>query len=130
RRRMFGINSYSSLNDVKDGTANSVMLAETTRLVYNGNGTAWGHRGWVQTGHDLAQDHGQARGINDWMYGFDPATKKVGRLGNWGTTGSLHPGGAHFALGDASVRFISQTTEFSILTRLAYITDGQPIGSF
>jgi len=130
RLRMFGINSYSTFKDVTDGSSNSVMLAETTRTVYNGLATAWSYRGWVMTGHDIAQDHGHARGINCWAYANNPATALPGRLGNWGTTGSLHPGGANFALGDASVRFISETTDQVTLDRVGRIQDGQILGTF
>lgn len=122
-RRMFGINGGSKMADVIDGTSNSIMLSETTRRVYNGYATAWGYRGWVMTGHDIAQNHGQARGINCWTYANIPSTRQYGRLGNWGTTGSLHPGGAQFALGDASVRFINETTSFPVLNNVGRISD-------
>lgn len=130
RRRMFGINSNSSMSDVKDGTTNAVMLAETTRRVYNGFATAWGFRGWVMTGHDIAQDHGQARGINCWIYAGIPSTKMWGRLGNWGTVGSLHAGGAQVALGDGSVRFIAETADFLIQSRLGTIADGATLDDY
>lgn len=128
--RFSGINANASFRNLTDGSSNVVMLSETTRTVYNGFATAWGYRGWVMTGHDLAQNHGQGFGINCWTYANIPTTKRFGRLGNWGLTGSLHPGGAQYALGDASVRFISQTTDFSVLTRLAKVADGQPVGEF
>src|SRR5690606_16347303 len=100
-RRAFGVNSKSTFASLKDGSSSTVLVAETLRRVYNGNGTAWGYRGWVMTGHDLAQNHGQAFGINCWTYAGLPETRMVGRLGNWGTTGSQHPGGAQFCMGDA-----------------------------
>lgn len=122
--RIFGINSDSSFNDIPDGTSNTIMFAETTRQVYNGYATAWGYRGWVMTGHDIAQNHGQAQGINCWVYANLPDTKKWGRLGNWGTTGSLHPGGAQFALGDGSVRFIQESTRLLTLLQIGKAADG------
>jgi prepilin-type N-terminal cleavage/methylation domain-containing protein len=128
--RMFGINSGTSFNDIIDGSSNAVMFAETTRTVYNGYATAWGYRGWVMTGHDIAQNHGQGSGINCWIYANTPSTKRFGRLGNWGLTGSLHPGGAEFALGDASVRFIAETTDFATLTSIAKIGDGAVINDY
>jgi prepilin-type processing-associated H-X9-DG protein len=38
---------------------------------------------------------------------------------------SLHPGGANFALGDGSIRFISQTISQVNLERLCIRSDGQ-----
>ncbi len=128
--RFSGVNAEASFNNLTDGSSNCVMLCETTRTVYNGYATAWGYRGWVMTGHDLGQNHGQGFGINCWTYANIPSTRKYGRLGNWGLTGSLHPGGAQFALADASVRFISQTTDFNVLSRLAKVADGQPTGDY
>lgn len=124
-RRANGINARCRFADLKDGSSNAAFIVETTRRVYNGFATAWAYRGHVMTGHDLAQQHGQARGINDWMYAFIPSTKLVGRLGNWGTSGSLHPGGAMVALGDGSVRFLSASMSLVMLDRLAFIGDGQ-----
>jgi prepilin-type N-terminal cleavage/methylation domain-containing protein len=130
RMRMFAINSNSSFQHLQDGSSNTVMLTETTRRVYNGLATTWAYRGWVMTGHDLAQQHGQSRGINCWTYANNPATKLYGRLGNWGTVGSLHPGGAQVALGDASVRFLSETLDLTTIDALALIADGQVLGDF
>jgi hypothetical protein len=128
--RMFAVNSSSSFNHLRDGSSNTVMLAETTRRVYNGLATTWAYRGWVMTGHDLAQQHGQARGINCWTYANIPTTRLYGRLGNWGTVGSLHPGGAQVALGDASVRYLSETLSLQTIDGLALISDGQSLGEF
>jgi hypothetical protein len=128
--RMFGVNGGVSFEIVLDGTTNTVMLSETTRRVHNGNSTAWGYRGWVMTGHDIGHNTTQARGINCWTYNNTPTTTLYGRLGNWGTTGSLHPGGANFALGDASVRFIAETTDLAVLGRLSAAADRQPVGPF
>ncbi|MFM7071398.1 MAG: DUF1559 domain-containing protein [Planctomycetota bacterium] len=128
--RFSGINAEASMRNLVDGSSNVVMLAETTRTVYNGYATAWGYRGWVMTGHDIAQNHGQGFGINCWVYGSTLTSRKYGRLGNWGLTGSLHPGGALFALGDASTRFISQTTDFAVLQQLGRVADGQPVGQY
>lgn len=129
-KRMFGINSGSSFNDITDGASNSVMMVETTRTVYNGYATAWGYRGWVMTGHDVAQNHGQGFGINCWSYANIPSTRQWGRLGNWGLVGSKHPGGAQVCLGDGSVRYIGETINFTTLTNLGKIADGNPVQDF
>src|SRR5690606_1257474 len=102
----------------------TVAICQTLRAVIDGNPQKWGYSGWVGEGVDLAYTHG----IN-WLH-YSTNTPMRTRLGVYATTGSLHPGGAQFALGDASVRFISDSTASTILQNLAYIADGQVIGEF
>ncbi|MEX1040689.1 MAG: DUF1559 domain-containing protein [Pirellulaceae bacterium] len=56
--------------------------------------------------------------VNDWM-----PMSVVGAK-------SLHPGGAQFALGDGSVRFIPETVDRVLYLNLSARNDGNPIGSF
>jgi prepilin-type N-terminal cleavage/methylation domain-containing protein len=48
---------------------------------------------------------------------------------SWGFK-SRHPQGAQFALGDGSVRFISQSVNYQTYQRLGGRRDGQPVGEF
>ena len=118
---MFGMNSACRLTSVKDGLSNTFMLGETTLEVYNGRAPCWGYRGWVMTGIDT--NHWQPRGINDWTF-LTYTEPRPGRLGTWGTAGSLHPGGCHFAMGDGSVRFVQETIDNVTLRRMATIAEG------
>ena len=120
-RRMFGENSSTKIGDVTDGTTNTLMVGETTLEVANGSGTAWGYRGWVMTGIDL-----QTTGINEWNI-TTAGEVQVGNVDSWGQAASLHTGGAHFALGDGSVRFLSETTNLTLLTRLCTMSDGHAV---
>jgi prepilin-type N-terminal cleavage/methylation domain-containing protein len=135
-RRMFGMNATANFRDIVDGTSNAVAICETLRYVYDGVAGTWGYAKWVGNGVDLAWvppvASGDTRVINhhiccSWN---SPTWQKFPayRLGEWGTTGSLHPGGAQFTLGDGSVRFISDTADGAVLQRLAYISDGAPLG--
>ena len=116
-RRMFGENSNTKMASVLDGTSNTVAVVETTHRCANGYPPAWGMRGWVMTGIDIAQ------GINvedippTWTW-VNPLTPVKGRLRTWGMAGSLHPGGCNVCLADGSVRFISETTDRIILTAI------------
>jgi prepilin-type N-terminal cleavage/methylation domain-containing protein len=115
-RYMFGENSATKLTEVTDGTSNTFMIGETVHEVRNGRAPAWGYRGWVMTGVDP-----QSPGINFWGTG---ANFKQWRLDSWGYAGSLHPGGCHFAMGDASVRFVRETNSTTALLLTARMADG------
>jgi len=124
-RHMFGMNDNSRIRDLIDGTSNTVAVCETIRgTAHNGVSPAWGYSRWVGNGIDLTY----AAGINDTFHPVNVNTRS--RLREWGTAGSLHPGGAQFVLGDASVRFISESTDLVTLQRLSWIADGQVLGEF
>jgi prepilin-type processing-associated H-X9-DG protein len=112
---MFGQDSNLKITEIKDGTSNTLMLAETTFDVLNGHGTAWAYRGWVMTGID------PGNGINDWSYNGSAGT--AGIVGSWGRAGSAHANGCHFAMGDGSVKFLKETLSTTILTQAALIAD-------
>lgn len=129
-RRMFGAHSNSRIRDVKDGTSNTVMLVEGTRNVKNGIANTWGYSKWVGNGIDFAA----SEGINDWIccsWWSPPNTSTdAGRTRNWGAPGSTHTGGLQVALGDGSVRFISENIDNATRLNLAYIADGNVVGEF
>ena len=125
-RCMFGDNSKCRLDDVKDGTSNTMMVGETTRNVYNGGTNAWGYRGHVMVGLNLV-----SYPINRfWYSSASPQQQPQGKLGSWAYAGSLHTGGAHFTLGDGSVRFISENIDTTTRQNLARMSDGNVLGEF
>ena len=130
-RRMFGFNDSSRFRDIVDGTSNAIALCETLRGTHDGVPQTWGYTKWVGNGVDPAY----SLGINDlrccaWdAIPFNRPRTPL-RLASWSVSGSLHPGGAQFTLGDGSVRFISQNIELVTLQRLAFISDGQVLGEF
>jgi prepilin-type N-terminal cleavage/methylation domain-containing protein/prepilin-type processing-associated H-X9-DG protein len=146
---MFGENSNLKITQVPDGTSNTLMFGETTVEPYcNGWPPSWSYRGWVQVGIDPAKSTTPpsmfanpqvlgGKGINDWTLiaswtqcGNPTATganaPRAGRLGDWGRAGSMHTGGAQFAMGDGSVRFIRDTVPAGLLQFAALINDGNP----
>jgi prepilin-type N-terminal cleavage/methylation domain-containing protein len=126
-RRMFGDHSACRIGDIKDGTSNTAAMAETTLDVYNGGTNAWGYRGWVMVGIDLA-----AYPINNFTYVISGVLTKFphGRLGSWAYAGSTHQGGINLLLGDGAVRFVSENIDTLTRQRLAFISDGIPAAEF
>ena len=124
-RYVFGENSNTTPAHVLDGLSNTVAINETTLWVIDGSPLAWGYRGWVQFGIDLDR-----KGINWWVvdlgtwYTGDRTTIR-GRLTEYGTAGSLHPGGCNATLGDGSVRFLSETTDRTILYQISTMAGGE-----
>jgi prepilin-type N-terminal cleavage/methylation domain-containing protein/prepilin-type processing-associated H-X9-DG protein len=133
-RAYFGENSVTRVDHAIDGSSNTFLIGETTVAPYcNGWPPSWGYRGWVQTGLDPSRTS-SGMGINDWSLvaswttcglvgGTNPPLP--GRLGDWGRVGSLHTGGAQFAMGDGSVRFVQESIPATLLLRVALIADGQ-----
>ncbi|MCE9565707.1 MAG: DUF1559 domain-containing protein [Planctomycetes bacterium] len=116
-RYMFGENSTTKMQDIKDGTSNTFMLGEQTVLTANGESNPWGYRGWVMTGVD------PTGGINVWA--VVSGVPQVGNLASWGQAGSLHTGnGCNFAMGDGSVRFVRAAIGSTALQQTCIMADG------
>jgi prepilin-type N-terminal cleavage/methylation domain-containing protein len=133
-RRLFGHNDTSTFSNITDGSSNIVAVIETLRQTWNGVSPTWGYAKWV--GHGVDLDYRPTTGdsgINfnkccGWLtppFASTPVLKS--RLGDWSTPGSMHPGGCLVTLGDASVRFVSETTDKDVLRGMSYIADGAPI---
>ena len=134
-RSMFGAMSNASMRDLSDGSSNTVAVAETTLNIYDGETGSWACAQHVGNGVQFWNLNGQ-RKINDWACcGWGPGTpwsvaNPAGKLGEWGTIGSMHTGGAQVLLADGTVRFISENIDSVTRQRLAQIADGNPLGEF
>lgn len=131
-----------SMRDIKDGTSNVFMVGEVSETANvsqaitntgafptwvstnndNGcNGFLWGTGGLRLAGSFLPR----AAGV-----GTFPINLKVGADSN-ACFGSQHAGGAHFLMGDGTVRFVSQNIDVdTIYPRLGAIDDKQPVADF
>lgn len=67
---------------------------------------------WPSAGGDCCPG-----GAHDWGFGIIPPRSK-------------HTGGVHVALGDGSVRFVSDNIDTLTFQRLGHRSDGNPIGEF
>lgn len=126
----FGYNSATKIGDFTDGTSNTVMVGETSRFLNDPDQVfnSWSRALWF--GSALAgttRPQGLASSVprinakiavpeppsiltptddvDAWM--FNPGYADMGQFG----FRSQHPGGAMFAFGDGSVRFIKSTID-------------------
>lgn len=130
-RALFGQNSHSSTRDCADGTSNTAMIVETTRMVYDGTPNVWACSQYAGNGVYL----GDSRGINyglccSWTSPPNTDPIIIGVLGDFNLAGSAHVGGCHALLADGSVRFLNQNMNANTRLYLSYIADGMTIAEF
>ncbi len=103
RQGMFGPNSKIGLRDATDGSSNTFLVGE---ISWTNNVTGTRYRSWM-------------RGCrtNDWIAGCRNVTNSINTpsiaVFHDIAFGSQHPGGTHFVLGDAAVRFVAQTVDLT-----------------
>ena len=130
RDGVFYPNSRTRLDDIRDGTSNTLMVGDrppSPDLRY-----AWWYAGAGQDSAGSLDSHLGAREVNrkgaDYFgcprgpYRFESSTQRdpCGAFRFW----SLHGGGTYFALADGSVRFVSYSAD-SILPALATRAGGE-----
>jgi prepilin-type N-terminal cleavage/methylation domain-containing protein/prepilin-type processing-associated H-X9-DG protein len=106
-----------AFRDITDGTANTLMIGESSNFYSNHTGC------WLFFNHTV--------GTCAWPPNYkNPATNLPWPVGSWNqnyTFHSFHPGGAQFALVDGSVRIISDTIDLNNYRALATIQGGEPV---
>ena len=112
-----GQNSATRIADIKDGTSNTHLFAETTSGGRNDTSPdpAWATREYWMVG----LQPGAPGGIN---FRQDSDVSKL--MSSW-NVGSQHPGGANLVRADGSVGFVSETTSAMLLDQLDKMGDGQ-----
>ena len=139
---MFYLDSKVRLTDVLDGTSNTLMAAEG---IIRGNGTAaWGELGgyWGGAPHGsyaVSSYELPNTTVPDRVYSCKSTTfpnapcengNAGGLAGRWNFARSYHSGGVNVALGDASVRFIKNSTTKTVWQALGTRSDGQALGDY
>ena len=122
RRGVFGrINVSTSFAEVQDGLSCTIVTGELSRIVYpvdtrkiyNASmGPNLGQDGWAVGGSSTLFCTGA---MTDCSPGGSGAFVTIGghlmNNGYFGSPGSQHSGGAHFGLGDGSVRYMLETMD-------------------
>jgi prepilin-type processing-associated H-X9-DG protein len=100
RAGIFGYDRQTTLAEIKDGAANTMMLAESAR----------GIGCWLQGGPATVR-------------GLDPANQPY--IGPGRQFGGLHDRGAVVAMADGSVRFVSDSVDPKVFEALSTIAAGE-----
>ncbi len=121
---VFFLNSAVSYEGVEDGSSSTLFVGEAV--------AGWNSSlGWMSGTRSTLRNAGA--GINNDS--IDPTTRTT-RVGEdpdpakVGSFSSHHNGGAHFAMGDGSIRFISQNINQPTLQQLAHRRDGGLVDDF
>ena len=139
---------------ITDGTSNTAAISEQSDFLKTLNGTKvdWGAghtHGWLigaRPGEAPPNYNvgGDARAFNmatirypiNQKEGWPDSPGNCGAVGVCANTGnntplnSTHPGGVNMAMCDGSVRFVSETIQLYVLSRLVTRDDGQVLGEF
>lgn len=136
----FGIDGSAKIDDILDGTSNVMAIGESvggkTKVdtkwgPWGLNGTRTCCTGTVKA--DTADDApvGKPFVLNPVLqrdYHINSAYNNDAQRRHYAWTfSSQHTGGAQFVSCDGSVKFISETIDFLILARYAYVADKEPL---
>jgi prepilin-type N-terminal cleavage/methylation domain-containing protein/prepilin-type processing-associated H-X9-DG protein len=124
----FFLNSHLRADDITDGTSNTVFLGEKPREE--------GDLGWASGTRATLRNMGtRINGTRSNVVGLFDGTEDLPEDGPGahvaidpslvGGFGSNHPGGANFAFGDGSVRFLKNTINPTVLRNLGNRADGE-----
>jgi prepilin-type N-terminal cleavage/methylation domain-containing protein/prepilin-type processing-associated H-X9-DG protein len=135
-RGMFTWNRQIKIGDVADGLSNTIMIGEVgffdpvfdTCAAQSGSGTRILNWGWVWFGAEANAGRGTLVPMNYILrdgIGCSDYADVVLRENRHDAFGSLHSGGANFALGDGSVRFISESISPVVYTAMGTRDGGE-----
>lgn len=135
----FGENSRRSLQDMTDGSSFSFVVGERAWITSNAEGIGpsalWAGTRSGTPGLETA--NGVALTIGQCVTPLNTAATNLSSPLGTGPSnptlqgfGSNHARGAHFLLGDGSVRFIGETIDYQCYVRLANLSDGHAISEF
>ncbi len=141
---IFGNNSRTAFQDIRDGSSNVIALGERSSITeveagftgsdpFPTSGAIWAGRPAV--GNDIAEefrsDASRSAASLGWIVSNLPeAVTEYGVNGTRpteGYTASFHPGGVNVGLADSSTHFISESVAFDVLIALSVMADGQTV---
>jgi type II secretory pathway pseudopilin PulG len=129
---IFGrINVSTTFAEPTDGLSNTIAIGELQRLYNMTQGVLNSHDGWAVGGDATSFSTG---GMFSFVKGtastYDiiegPNLLMMNNM-YYGSPGSMHPNGANFGLGDASVQFIQQTIDSRTFALMGSMADNVAI---
>ena len=120
----------ADLSDIKDGTANVILMGEILAHKSDHSMTyGWlnGNTAWFAT---TAPINFPIRGVGEPGH---PGPNDCSHFQNWQTSQGFksdHTGGAQFLFADGSTHFIQQNIDYMTYQRLGDRRDGNPVGSY
>lgn len=111
---VMGVNSSTSIDDIKDGTTQTMIIAEAARLTDTTSDLTVSSDGWAWGG---------AATLFSALVG---PNKRV----SWEYAGGPHEGIVQIGLADGSVQQVSESINLSIWNRLGNYANGLPVDKF
>lgn len=152
---IFGHNGAATISTIRDGTSNVCMFGEalqgvgtqyTKGIVNVQHSAAWSCYTWISNYISVHPSVTAASPvnaaiphINDKRYHINGPREFPGCEGSGavlyvnhhgGAASSAHTGGAHFVMGDGSVKFINESITNSLYGLISYAADSRPVGAF
>ena len=132
---MFGriLTDKVTFADITDGLTNTIMVGEILPAC-NDHGGGWWHFNGMANAHASTSVPINTMTTCNAPYKrqsppFPTCTAQSNWNLSWGFRSS-HTGGAHFLLGDGSVRFISENLDYRTYQKLGTRNDGLVVGEF
>jgi prepilin-type N-terminal cleavage/methylation domain-containing protein len=130
----FGNDGAAKIGDISDGTSNTVVAGESKlKKLWGVAHPVWGQgkdSGVYGGPYFMNSNPGSTENCLQKINSYPEKCGGVGRDPIQRTHSSEHVGGCHFLLGDGSVRFASESIDFSLHCLLTFCRDGDVVGEF